>query len=176
MSIMDYSGPASGVRCGAAVEMPIADRPLHRLAAVRRQQGISHRTLARRLNIEVSRVKSQERENADMWLSTLYEWQRSLEVPVGELLIDSNDPLSAPVMKRAQMVRLMKTATAILERTQQLAIRRMAQMLVEQLLEIMPELQGVTPWHAVGKRRTQDEIGLAALRGLSVDWLRTLCD
>lgn len=176
MSIMDYSGPASGARCGAAVEMPIVDRPLHRLAAVRRQQGISHRTLARRLNIEVSRVKSQERENADMWLSTLYEWQKSLEVPVNELLIDSNDPLSAPVMKRAQMVRLMKTATAILERTQQVAIRRMAQMLVEQLLEIMPELKGVTPWHAVGKRRTQDEIGLAALRGLSVDWLRTLCD
>ena len=169
MSIMDFSGPTSGAACKVPMKMPMADRPLHRIAAARGRQGMSRRSLARRLNIDVSQVKSQEQENADMLLSTLYTWQEALDVPVAELLVESNDPLSAPVLKRAQMVRLMKTATAILERAQQLSIRRMAQMLVEQLLELMPELDGVTPWHAVGRRRTQDDLGLAARRRVPTD-------
>ncbi len=172
MSITDYSGPTSGAPCKVAMKLPRADRPLHRIATVRKRQGISRRTLARRLKVDVRQVKAQERENADMLLSTLYQWQQALEIPVAELLVESNDPLSAPVLKRAQMVRLMKTATAILQRAQQISIRRMAQMLIEQLLEIMPELQDVTPWHAVGKRRTQDELGLAAHRCLPVDWFQ----
>lgn len=169
MSIMDYRVPPPGTRNGAAVKMPTAARPLHRLATVRRLQGVSRRTLARRLNTDVGTVKLQEKENADLLLSTLYEWQEVLEVPVTELLVEADEPLSTPVMKRAQLVRLMKTAAAILQRTQQLPIRRMAQMLVEQLVEIMPELAGVTPWHAVGKRRTQDEVGQAAHRCLSIE-------
>ena len=172
MSIMDYAGPTPRTGSGAAVKMPPAERPLHRLAAVRKRQGISRRTLARRLNVEVSRVKLQERETSDMTLSTLYEWQKALEVPVTELLVDSCDPLSTPVLKRAQMVRFMKTAKAIFQRAQQPSIQRLAQMLVEQLLEIMPELEDVTPWHTIGQRRTQDEVGQAALRRLSLDWLQ----
>ncbi|MHC4404472.1 MAG: helix-turn-helix domain-containing protein [Planctomycetota bacterium] len=172
MSVIDHGDPAPGVSCGETVQAPPADRPLHRLATVRECQGISLRALARRLNVDVSHVKSQEDENADMLLSTLYQWQEALDVPIAELLVDSSDPVSAPVTKRAQLVRLMKTAAAILDRSQQLPIRRMAQMLVEQLLEIMPELESVTPWHAVGKRRSQDEIGQSALRGLAIDWFR----
>ena len=57
---------------------------------------------------------------------------------------------------RTQMVRLMKTAGAILERAQQRSIHRMAQMLVDQLCEAMPELKTVGPWHAVGRRRTRE--------------------
>ena len=34
---------------------------------------------------------------------------------------------------------------------------------------MMPELQGVSPWHAVGKRRRLDELGVAAQRSLSDD-------
>ena len=176
MSIMDYSVPDSGTRHGAAVKMPTADRPLHRLAEVRRLQGVSRRTLARRLNTDVGTVKLQENENADILLSTLYEWQEVLEVPVTELLVEADEPLSMPVMKRAQLVRLMKTAGAILQRSQQVAIRRMADMLVDQLVEMMPELAGVTPWHAVGKRRTQDELGQAAQRCMSADLFRDLGD
>ena len=32
-------------------------------------------------------------------------------------------------------------------------------MLIEQILEIMPELADVTPWHTVGQRRTLDDVG-----------------
>ena len=151
--------------------MPDAGRPLHQLALVRRRQDISRRTLARRLGIDIARVKLQEQETSDMLLSSLYEWQEALDVPVAELLVESQDPLSPPVLKRAEMLRLMKTAKTILCRAQQLSIRRMGQMLIEQLVEIMPELQDVTPWHAVGQRRTQDELGQAAQRRLSAEWL-----
>lgn len=176
MSIIDYSVPATRTRYAAAVKMPTAARPLHRLAEVRRLQGVSRRTLARRLNTEVSQVKWQEQETSDLLLSRLYQWQEVLDVPVAELLVETGDPLSAPVMRRAQMVRLMKTATAILQRSQQASIRRMAQVLVGQLTEMMPELASVNPWHAVGKRRTQDELGQAAQRGLWADFLHELLD
>ena len=156
--------------------MPISDRRLHRLAEIRRRQGITRRTIARRLNTDVGTVKSQEQPDADLRLSTLYAWQEVLDVPVSELLTDTEEPLSSPVMKRAQLVRIMKTAAAIRERSQQPAIKRMAQMMVEQLCEIMPELNGVSPWHAVGRRRTQDELGQAAIRRISVEMFRELLE
>ena len=178
MSIMECGGSTSGSRCEAAVrtEEPTADRPLHRLARVRRREGVSRRTVARRLKIDVAQVKSQENENADMLLSNLYQWQEVLDVPITELLVESDDPLSTPVLKRAQMVRLMKTARTILERSHQISIRRMAQTLIEQLLEVMPELKSVTPWHAVGQRRTRSELGQAARRRLSFDWFQDLAE
>ena len=174
MSIMDYSVPQAGTKYAAAGKVPNADRPLHRLHKVRRLQGISRRTVARRLKTDVSQVKSQENETADILLSTLYQWQDVLEVPIEELLVEAGDELSPPVMKRAQMVRLMKTALAILKRTQQSTIQRMAQTLVDQLTELMPELEGIGAWHAVGKRRTQDELGQAAHRQLCPDALADL--
>jgi hypothetical protein len=32
-------------------------------------------------------------------------------------------------------------------------------MLIDQLIEIMPELKEVGPWHSVGQRRTLDDFG-----------------
>ncbi len=144
-------------------------RALHRLAAVRRREGISRRTLARRLNMSVSEIKRLEDERADIPLSLLYKWQEALGVPVSELLVDSRDPLSPSVQHRAQMLRVMKTAMTILERSRQPAMKRMAQMLVEQILEIMPELQGVSPWPAVGKSRQPSDLGQAFYRRLPDD-------
>jgi transcriptional regulator with XRE-family HTH domain len=169
MSLADLSVPDSGVTDEEPIEMPMNDRPLHRLAEIRRRQGITRRTIARRLNTDIGTIKSQERPDADVPLSTLYAWQEVLDVPVSELLVETDEPLSTPVLKRAQLVRVMKTAAAILERSQQPSIRRMAEMMVEQLCEIMPELSGVSPWHAVGRRRTQDELGQAAVRRISAE-------
>lgn len=104
-----------------------------------------------------------------MLLSTLYDWQQVLEVPVSELLTESTDTLSLPLLQRAQLVRLMKTALAILEQADQDGVRLMAETLVDQLADIMPELRGVSAWHAVGRRRRTDELGAAANRALSDD-------
>ena len=170
MSTIDQSAGAAsadGVPVGNSSE---EKRPLHRLATVRRAQGVSRRALARRMNIDVNHVKFQE-QTSDLPLSTLFQWQEALEVPVGELLAEPEEGLSSPVLKRARMVRLMKTAMAIQQRAQQPSVRRLAQMLIEQLAEIMPELKEVGPWHAVGQRRTRNELGQAAFRGISLDIL-----
>jgi transcriptional regulator with XRE-family HTH domain len=162
MSLRDCSVPETGIGGDAVVKITAAKRALHRLEEVRRQQGVSRRTLARRLNTDVNVIKFEAHRDSDIPLSRLYQWQQILEVPIADLLVESQEPLSAPVLRRAQMVRLMKTASAILQRSQQLSVRRMAQVLVDQLVEIMPELADVSPWHAVGKRRAQTDIGKAA--------------
>jgi transcriptional regulator with XRE-family HTH domain len=173
MSIVDFSadGSASG-----DVSVPANHRALHRIGTVRRLQGISRRTLARRMNVEVAEIRRQEEETNDLPLSVLYEWQKILDVPVAELLVESGDTLSQPLMQRAQLVRLMKTALAILEQADSTITRTMAQSLVDSLVAVMPELEGISAWHAVGKRRRLDELGIAAVRTMSDDVFMDLLD
>jgi hypothetical protein len=45
-------------------------------------------------------------------------------------------------------------------------------MLVEQILEIMPELRDVTPWNTVGQRRTLDDVGRTARYSMPDDIFR----
>ena len=141
-----------------------ADRPggLHRIAEVRRQQAVTLRNVARRLGMPLSVVRRQEQPDCDLRLSDLLRWQEVLEVPVAELLVEAEGQLSGPVLARSRMVKLKKTAAAIRERAQDPGISRMVTMLVEQILEIMPELADVTPWHSVGQRRTREELGRTA--------------
>ena len=128
------------------------------------------------MNVEVAEVKRQEEETSDLPLSTLYLWQKALDVPLVELLVESDDRVSQPLMQRAQLVRLMKTAMAIMEQADQEPICLMTQTLIDQLTEMMPELQGVSPWHTVGKRRRLDELGIAAQRSLSDEVFMDLTD
>ncbi len=165
MSIVEVFSGAGG---HGGVALPVNHCALHRLAAVRRLQGLSRRAVARRLNVEVTEIRRQE-ETRDLSLTVLYAWQKALDVPVAELLVESEDSLSEPLMRRAQLVRLMKTALAILEEADKDSTRRMAQSMVDQLVEVMPELKGISAWHAVGKRRRLDEVGIAAIRTLSDD-------
>ncbi len=116
------------------------------------------------METSVEQVRSQEEPTTDMLLSELYEWQRALEVPVAELLVDSEAPLSEPVQMRARLLRVMKTARAIQESTKCKSVGRLATMLEQQLIELMPELEDVAPWHSVGQRRSHDEMGRTAER------------
>ena len=148
------------------------ETPLHRIADVRRQQGVTLRNVARRLGVSLPLVRRQEQPDCDLRLSDLLRWQQVLEVPVAELLVEGEGQLSGPVLERSRMVKLMKTAAAIRERSREPAIVRMVEMLVDQVLEIMPELADVTPWHSVGQRRTGEELGRAARTGVSEELLR----
>jgi transcriptional regulator with XRE-family HTH domain len=149
------------------VTVPAANgRPLQRLAVVRRLQGISRRTMARRLNLEIEQVRQQERDTADLPLSVLYAWQKALDVPISELLVEASDSLASPILKRSQLVRLMKTVLAVRDRAKQESVQRMAQTMSNQLVEIMPELAKIGPWQTVGKRRQRSELGMAAQRRL----------
>jgi transcriptional regulator with XRE-family HTH domain len=125
---------------------------MHRLKTVRHQQGVSLRSVARALKIDVHEARRQEEETTDLPLSTLYQWRDLLDVPVGDLLVESPE-LSPPVLARARLVKLMKTATAIRDESNHRGVRQLAEMLIEQLIEIMPELKDVSPWHLARRRR-----------------------
>ncbi|MDP6447039.1 MAG: hypothetical protein QGG36_13180 [Pirellulaceae bacterium] len=151
-------------------------RNLHRIRTVRLQQGVSLRSAARHMKSDVRTLRMQEQESTDMQLSELRRWQKALDVPLAELLEESDSPLSAPVLERARMVRLMKTAMAIHEQTESSGLKRMAQMMIDQLVEVMPELQDVSPWHTYGQRRSLDEYGRVAERRLSDSLMQELDD
>ena len=141
--------------------------PLHRLRTVRQQQGVSLRRVARALKIEPSEVRRQECEQTDLPLSLLYEWQKVLEVPLDELLVETDDRLSAPILERAQLLKLMKTAAAIREKADSPSLRRLVQMLINQLVAITPERADVPPCHVVRQRRRLEEFGAVVERRLS---------
>ncbi|NIL95765.1 MAG: hypothetical protein GTO62_01135 [Planctomycetales bacterium] len=121
-------------------------RSLHQISKVREREGVSLRSIARRWKVNIARLRQLEDEHTDLTLSQLYQWQHVLEVPVSELLIDIDHPLSTPVLRRAQMIRLMKTAATIAGKARHARISHLAHRLMQQLIEIMPELDGIKAW------------------------------
>jgi len=147
-------------------ESSSAPRELHRISEVRMQQGTSLRSVSRKMDLSVQEIREQESSTTDLSISELLKWQEVLEVPLSDLLIDSEGPLSEPVCERARMLRIMKTAKAIKEGAHNRSIVRLANMLIDQLVEIMPELSDVSAWHTVGQRRTQEEVGRIVERSI----------
>ena len=139
-----------------------ANVPINRVRHVREQQGVSLRTAARRMQSDVRSVREQEDEYSDLTISQLKNWQEVLDVPLTDLLQDPGGPLSRPVMERAKLLRIMKTAVSICENATEVPIQRFATMLREQLVDLMPELEDVPGWHSVGQRRGLDEMGRIA--------------
>src|ERR1043166_4680331 len=76
---------------------------LHRLRAVRREQGVSAKRAAQLMDISVEQLRHEEEETTDLTLTQIYQWQQLLEVPVSDLLVEPHAPLSAPVLRRAQL-------------------------------------------------------------------------
>ena len=149
----------------ASIDQPVRRRfqkRMHRIAEVRHRQGVTLRNVARRLGIEMAVVRRQEQPDCDLRLSDVMLWQEVLEVPIAELLVEAESQLSGPVLERSRMVKLMKTAAALREQTRGTSTGRIVDMLVDQILEIMPELKDVTPWNTVGQRRTLDDLGRTA--------------
>ncbi|NIL97698.1 MAG: hypothetical protein GTO53_08445 [Planctomycetales bacterium] len=172
MSIAPYeTGQAHGYPAVASGAAP-SGRPLHRLREVRQQQHVSLRTVARRLDISVQDAEQQELETADLALSQIYDWQEVLQVPVAELLEDSHLGLCPSVQLRASLVQVMKTAVTLLEAAPSPGVKRMAEMLIEQLVQIMPELQDVGPWQSSGSQRGKNDLGRAADYRLNESLLR----
>jgi transcriptional regulator with XRE-family HTH domain len=153
---------------------PAANRPLHRLGEVRQREGLTQRKVARLLGISIREVERQEQPSSDMLLSDLHRWQKVLGVPVAELLDESDGGLSPPVLLRVRLLRAMKTVRSIQERARQVSMRRLAEMLVDQLVEIMPELKDTAAWPAVGPRRPRRDLGQAFHRGRSFHPLNEL--
>lgn len=167
MSTVEYNIGLGGFQTPPAISSvtptPVT-KAMHRISQVRQEQGVSVRSAARRLNLSMQDVRDQENPGSDLKLSQLHQWQQVLEVPLADLLLDTEGPLSTPVSQRARMLRVMKTAKALAESASEAPVQRLATMLISQLVELMPELQDVSAWHSVGQRRTQDEMGRIAER------------
>ena len=139
-----------------------SQRPFHKISEVRQRQGVTLRNVARRLGMEMAVIRKQEKPDSDLRISDLLRWQHVLDVPLSELLEDGLDQLSGPVLVRSRMVKLMKTAAAIREQVGDNAGSQLVSQLIGQILEMMPELADITPWHTVGQRRTLDDVGRTA--------------
>jgi transcriptional regulator with XRE-family HTH domain len=131
----------------------------HRIAEVRAEQGVSLRSVSRRTGIEVRVLKQQEDPYTDLTIRELQTWQRALDVPLSDLLVDNNNRLSQPVQQRAQLVKIMKTAAAIEEVSTSPRVNRLVAMLKEQLEDLMPELKEVSAWPNYGQRRAPNQLG-----------------
>ena len=101
-------------------------------------------------------LKHEEKPNTDLRLSDLRRWQRALAVPLIELLVDDDRPLSAAVMERAKLLRVMKTVLAIHEQSSSAAVCRMAESMIAELRQVMPELVDVAPWHRGERLKLHD--------------------
>ncbi len=155
---------------------PLPDRELHCLADVRRRQRVSVRKAARLLGITAEEVRWQEHPSADILLSDLYRWREILNVPVTELLEQADGELSPPVRLRARLVRAMKSVRSMQEVARQPSVRRLAENLAAQLIEIMPELKEAVAWPVVGSRRLRGDFGQAFLRGFMVCTVEPDCE
>lgn len=144
--------PTSAAPPGGSAQ--VKPREFHRVREVRREQGVSIKRASQHLGCSVDEARRQEEPTTDLTMSQLLAWQKLCEVPVGDLLVEPDCDLSAPVLQRARMVRVMKTVQAIMERTGQVSVKRLGQTLVNQLVELMPELKGVSSWHAVERRQS----------------------
>jgi hypothetical protein len=131
----------------------------HRIAEVRAEQGASLRSVSRRTGIEIRVLKQQEDPYTNLTIQELQVWQRALDVPLADLLVDNNNRLSQPVQQRAQLVKIMKTTAAIQEVSTSPRVSRLVTMLKEQLEELMPELKEVSAWPNYGQRRAPNQLG-----------------
>lgn len=134
-------------------------RQLHRIAEVRSQQGVSLRGVSRRTGVDVRELKQQELPETNLTLTELYRWQEALEVPIENLLVDQDESLSNPIQNRAAMIKVMKTVVALTEAASSPRAARLATMLREQMIELMPELAEIGGWPNFGSRRPPDQQG-----------------
>ncbi|QDV24841.1 helix-turn-helix domain-containing protein [Aureliella helgolandensis] len=166
---------ARSARFEPAVKRPVAPTPsksvakagqppqvFHRVAEVRESQGLTERTIAKRMGIDIRSYRRLECATTDLCLSELVALQKALDVPLVDLLEDQ-DCLSRPVEQRAGMVKVMKTAVALREIKAAPRVQRLSSMLCEQLVSLMPELRDVSGWPQFGARRGQSAVAKALM-------------
>ena len=159
---------------GNVVPEQLPLRPLHRLAEMRNDQGVSLSTVAKKLGIEIAEARRQERATTDLFLSQLYRWREVLETPVGDLLIEPEEIPTNPIKCRSQLVKMMKSVRAILETTKESGTRVFAEMLTTQFIDLMPELEHINAWPTTGQAREQRSLGQAAFRRFDAALARSI--
>ena len=144
---------------------------MHRIREVRETEGISLSAMSRRMNRTVSELKREEQEDCDLRLSDLYRWQSALRVPLKDLLTEPDYGLTEVLRHRACLTRVVKTAKSLVRNSKTPAVRHLAETLVEQLVEIMPELKDQGAWPDRGVQRPANEPGRILEYIVNTDWI-----
>ena len=147
-------------------------KSLHQIATIRRNQSLSLLNCAHKLGLTLQEARIQEQPTSDLTISQLLAWQEVLDVPLSEILGQTGDFLENPIRNRALMIKVMKSAKQILQVTRESRIRYMAETLVNQLVELMPELKDIGAWPDVGQSHENREPGMAVFRRFDVDTAR----
>ena len=130
----------------------------HRIRTIRQREGVSLKTVSRRVHVGMQRLRQEEDETRDLTLSQLYVWQKALRVPVSELVIDAEEALEEKIRLRAALLRLTRTAKTILREQPEGKVADLAQTMLNQIYEVMPEAEAMGPWNEVGRRRNPDDM------------------
>ncbi len=149
---------------------PRQRRELHRLSAVRKLRRLTLSEVARELRLPYEEARRQEQGSCDLALSQLYRWQQLLQVPIEDLLVDHDDSLGVPAVKTETLAVVLEVALQIIARTRQAGIRRIAHTLVDQIIELSPELKRIADAHTAGQAHLFDEQGNALKGDLPVDF------
>lgn len=111
------------------------------LGEARTAQGVSLESISRFLGMTPRQIKALEDSSYDPRVSEIHKWQKALDIPISELISECECELSGPILSRAKMVRLMKTAISLREAEKMKST--LSQLLIDQILEIMPELSSM---------------------------------
>ena len=154
---------------------------LHQINAVRRREGFTLRTVAKHMlghGLSLSDLRAQEDPSTDLRITDIRRWGEALgRIPLSEFFPGSEESLSRESRERAIAVRLIKSLHSIRATVQgsaQNRISRLTAAIIAGLSELMPDVEQVAPWNAVGHKRTSDELGMAAERTLNLREL-SLC-
>ena len=141
-----------------------SEKRFHQIEQVRINQEMSIQTCARKLGISVQEARRQERPTTDLTISQLMAWKEVLDVPLSELVGPFEDELQNPIRNRAKLLKVMKSAKYIHQHTRESRIRTMAENQIDQILEIVPEFETVSPWPEVGQSHEARQPGVAVSR------------
>jgi len=154
---MDNSTPTNGKPVGNWNGYGVPVR-WHRIRTIRQREGISLKTISRRSRIGMQRLRQEEVETRDLTLSQLYAWQKALRVPISELVVDAEEALEEKVRLRAALLRLTRTAKTILREAPKGPVRNLANTMLQQIYEVMPEAEAMNAWNEVGQRRSPKDL------------------
>ena len=141
--VIDKKQTRQSVDTRPATETKKNGVPLHCLRDARCRKKISKETVASHLGIDVALVELLENESTDIPLSLLHEWKKLLDVPFGELLIDEEGLMYDTRYIQDQLDSMLKTALKIAQQSKHGPVKHMVNNLIDQLLQIMPELHEV---------------------------------
>lgn len=136
-----------------------------RLRQVRIREGITVRTIARRLRMSTLEYEGWESAGHELTVNELLACRDALEVPVDELL-----GLEESVPDRANVLRAYKSAMTLWDTCDKKNQRIILSRLISDLEKTMPEVKGlrragndsVKSWPAFGHRRGPNELGRIA--------------